>query len=252
MNKLLSSSLFFCFVLLIWHIPALAVGELLGLTVKVSVGETKETYQGVVIEETIDTIILLLDSTEREITVERDAIQSIRLMASQSVGRSPAAASVSIGPQFVNARRNAVQRVSTWRFFRDSLEITQAFLKLSYVQSQAKQDAMVFGLLYSGLSLTALGVDYLFKPPIEERLYWRSQLPFWHGINGFVGDMSNFGGDLSLAVATTQEGMPLIPPEFGSQLDWFERAYMLYSVRVINLGVQLIYDAFTMIAPPSK
>jgi len=251
-KKSFITALLFCLIVLAWHGTTYAVGELLGLTVKVSVGETKQTYQGVVIEETVETIILLLDNVEREVAIEREAIQSIRLMTPQNLNSNAAAATVTVEPQYVVARQNAVQRVSTWRFFRDSLELTQTFLKLSYVQSQARQDGVIFGLIYSGLSFAALGVDYLFKPTIEARLFWRSQLPIWHNVNGFVGSVSSFGGDLSLAVATTQEDIPVIPPELGSQLDWFERAYMLYSVRTINLAIQLLYDGITMIAPPSN
>lgn len=226
-----------------------AVGELLGLTVKMVVGEENQTYQGVVVEETVDTITLLLDSTEREIVIERDAIQSIRLMASQNVSRAPAANAAEPDPAFAGARRSAIQRVSTWRFFRDSIELSQTFLKLSYVQSQASQNSLGFGLWYLGLGLSTLAVDFFLRPSIEERLYWRSQLPFWHGIVGFVGDASNFGGDVSLGLATTQESVPLLPPELGSTTDWFERSYMLYSVQTVAIATHLVYDAITMLAP---
>lgn len=227
--------------------PAFAVGELLGLNLRV-VLDDGQTFEGLVVEESDDTITL--DAGNEEITIRRDEIKTMRLLQSSTVVRTNTSGSGSglSDPVFSEVRRTAMQRTATWSLFKDSISLGQSLLNLSYAQNRANTDPITALTWYGGLAVTSFVVDLVFRPSIEERLYWRSQLPFWHGLNGLVGGIASLGGGISLAIGVTTDNIPI--PELGTSDEWFERAVLGYTIEAGTHAVNIIYDLLVMLAPP--
>ncbi len=225
-----------------------AVGELLGLEIRV-VLDDGQSFEGLVVEESDDTITL--ESGNQEITVLRDEIKTMRLIQSSTVVRTDNSGSSDpiSDPVFSEARRTAMQRVALWSALKDGVKLGGSLLNLSYAQSRAQTEPMTALIAYGGLAVGGFVVDLLFKPSIEERLFWRSQLPFWHGLNGFVGSLASLGGSVSLAIGVTTDNISI--PELGPSDEWFERSVLGFTIEAGTHAINIIYDLLVLLAPPS-
>jgi len=225
-----------------------AVGELLGLNIRV-VMDDGQSFEGMVVEESDDTITL--EEGNQEITVRRDEIKTMRLLQSSTVvqtNTSSSSAGIS-DPVFSDVRRSAMQRVAFWQLFRDGIQLGSSLFSLTYAQNRAQMDLTIPLIWYGGLGVGGFVVDLLFKPSIEERLFWRSQLPFWHGFNGLAGGIASLGGGISLAMGVTTEAFP--DPNLGTADEWFERAILGFMIESGSHAINMLYDLITLLAPPS-
>jgi|GEM_PF-7106671 len=219
---------------------AFAVGELLGLTLRV-VLDDGQAFEGLVVKESDVAITLSLD--HQEVTLQRNEIKSMRLIQSNTTVARPNAS----GSSGDEARRTAMRRVSTWKLFKDGIALGGSLLNLGYVQGRARTDPITLLVWYGGLAIGNFVVDLVLKPSVEEQIFWRSQLPFWHGLNGLIGGMASLGGAVSLALGVTQDNVPI--PELGAANEWFDRAALFYTVEAGTHSVNMVYDLTTLLVP---
>jgi hypothetical protein len=223
-----------------------AVGELIGLTVKVTIhGGT--TYQGEVISESETTITLSVD--HQPIVVDRDQIASITLIQLNATTTSdtPAPLSLKDDPAFAEVRKKALQKGALAEFVKDGNTVVQA--ALSYLIAHDQPEKNRYDLLTTK-AIVGIGtwVTGLFlRPSAEENLYWHSQLPAWHGIVGLAGGVAGFGASVSLALGYLQKYASLDQLEPAET--WFQRAELLYVVQGGAGLIHLLYDTTILTSP---
>lgn len=216
-----------------------AVGELIGLTVKVTIhGGT--TYQGQVISESEQTITLSVN--EQPIVVERDQIASITLIQQDAAPTSKTTAPLGLkdDPAFAEVRKKALQKAALAAFVKDGNTVVQA--TLSYMIARDLAEKNRYDLL-TAKAIVRIGtwvVGLFLRPSAEESLYWNSQLPAWHGIVGLVGGMAGLGAGVSLALGYLQKYAAL--DQLEPSETWFQRAELLYGIQGGAGLIHLLYD----------
>jgi len=220
-------------------VNAWAVGELLGLTVALTLDDG-QAWAGVVVQE--DDSTLTLDVAGQTIEVQRAALQTISLIRHQAgLGTVQSTEIV-----FYEAKRQALKHVAWWRLGRDGVETFQAVLISMYAWSQpAERLDLVLG--YLGAGLAGFVWDVVFRPDQEARLLWEARLPFWHGLASLASGFGSLGGAISLALGFVVPEMNL--SNLGTAQEWFERAATLYLVEAGGHTAHIVYDVGVLLAP---
>jgi len=220
-------------------LSAWAVGELLGLHVEVSLSDGS-IVSGRVVEETEASLTLAHDTGRR--VVQRSNIVSIRLLQSEvpSQERAPETS------PFAEVRREALRQAALWKLKSDGVEAVRAVLDALFA---AALPAYRWELVAAsaGVGFGGWVLDFALKPSVEARLLWQSETPFWYGLLELGDGLAGLGAGVLLAIGLVQDNVDV---GLGSSREWFARSSALFLLSAGANGLQLLYDAAVLAAPP--
>lgn len=208
-------------------LPVFAVSELIGLTVEIRTEDGIE-FTGLVTGETETAITINIDGEST--IIQRDAIESISLIRGRETSQ-PATEGQTLAddPAFAEVRRAALRKAALWQISQSGISLAQSWLNYLIAKSEPEQNRT--DLIYTKVGVAVGGVvlNFILQPNVEERLYWRSQLPAWHGIVGLIGGLANLGAGVSLAFGYVQKYVSLADLEPAEV--WFDRSATLFLVK---------------------
>lgn len=225
-------------------VVSFAVGELIGLRIQIQTEDGMD-FIGLVTGETESTITINVDGDS--INIQRNAIKSISLLDGTSdSSQSNGDVTLSDDPAFAEVRRAALRKAALWQISQSGVQAVQAWL--NYLVSKGEPEENRSEIIYTkvGVGIAGVVLNLVLQPNLEERLYWRSQLPAWHGIVGLIGGMANLGAGVSLALGYVQKYAAI--DELDPAETWFDRSAMLFLVKGASDLIHVFY-AGSQLAP---
>ena len=244
MRHLLKVLIFAFISALIVSQPALAVGELLGLNVEITLSDGT-TVMGKVVGET-ETSIRVEDSGT-VVVVDREMIVAISLLEDPGIETER---TLSGSSEFQDVQREALRKSAIWSLGRDSISVAQTLVLANCVRDPQAVCNTGSIVTYVVFALGSIAWDLFTKPSLEERLFWQSRLPGWYGILNFAEGLVGLGASVSVVVGVVQD--QIASPSIAPAQVWYERSAMLYIVKAGLRAIKVLYDASVIASPATQ